>query len=187
MLTNSIAFSMSTDGGFTWSAPVQVNQTPTDIAPANQQAFVSSIQVAGDGAVGVTYYDFRFNDADPGLPTDYWFVHGRLNQSGVLHWGHELRLTEQSFDLEMAPDVGGGLLNTGGLFLGDYAGLAASGSNFMSFFARPFESNPANIFYRAIGRRTAGASDGEPVSLVLPTAGIPANTVHVRRETPRDA
>jgi hypothetical protein len=165
---NGIALSMSTGGGFSWSAPVQVNQTPTDIAPADRQAFVPSVQVAGDGTVGVTYYDFRFNDADPGLPTDYWFVHGRLNQAGVLHWGHELRLTDQSFDLETAPYADG-------LFLGDYASLAASGSRFMPFFAATDASDPADILFRAISRRTAGAPGGAPASLVVPTAGTTAD------------
>src|SRR5262249_11284776 len=37
---NDIAFSGSTDGGFTWSAPIRVNQTPLNVAPANRQAFL---------------------------------------------------------------------------------------------------------------------------------------------------
>ena len=63
---DAIAFSMSTDGGLTWSEPIQINQTPTDIDPGDQQAFLPTIQVAQDGTVGVTYYDFRFNDPQPG-------------------------------------------------------------------------------------------------------------------------
>src|SRR5205809_5924244 len=37
-----IAFSMSTDGGLTWSTPIRVNQTPLNIPPLNRQAFLRS-------------------------------------------------------------------------------------------------------------------------------------------------
>ena len=72
---NSIAFSMSTDGGFTWSAPIRVNQTPDNIPVGNRQAFLPSVAVNQDGVVAVTYYDFRHNTPAPGLPTDDWMVH----------------------------------------------------------------------------------------------------------------
>ena len=71
---NEIAFSMSTDGGFTWSLPIRVNQTPLSIPALNRQAFFPSITVASDGTIGISYYDFRFNDPGPGLPTDRWLV-----------------------------------------------------------------------------------------------------------------
>jgi len=64
---NSIAFSMSADGGLSWSAPIPVNQTPRRVAPGNRQAFLPSIAVAADGTIGISYYDFRFNDSRPGL------------------------------------------------------------------------------------------------------------------------
>src|SRR5262249_19581199 len=46
---NSIAFTMSTDGGLTWSAPIRVNQTPDTIPAANRQALVPTVAVAQDG------------------------------------------------------------------------------------------------------------------------------------------
>src|SRR5260370_31456277 len=58
----------------TWSVPIRVNRTPLDIPLVNRQAFFPSIAVAADGTIGVSYYDFRFNDANPGLPTDRWLV-----------------------------------------------------------------------------------------------------------------
>src|SRR5262249_34941133 len=51
----SIAFSMSTDGGFTWSTPIRVNQTPDDIPVGNRQAILPSVAVNQDGVVAVTY------------------------------------------------------------------------------------------------------------------------------------
>src|SRR5262249_35261839 len=130
--------------GFTWSEPIQINQTPTNIEPGNQQAFLPTIQVAQDGTVGVTYYDFRFNDPQPGLATDYWFVYARPDDPGGLtdpaNWAHELRLTNRSFDMERAP-------NARGFFVGDYVGLASAGNNFRAFWAQPGRMDPANIFF----------------------------------------
>jgi hypothetical protein len=160
---DAIAFSMSTDGGLTWSEPIQINQTPTGIDPGDQQAFLPTIQVAQDGTVGVTYYDFRFNDAQPGLATDYWFVHAHPDDPGGLtnpaNWAHELRLTNKSFDLERAPNT------VRGFFVGDYEGLAAAGNSFRAFWAQPGETDPANIFFRRIDkhhhRRDGGDDDHE--------------------------
>src|SRR5438105_4888901 len=64
---DDIAFSTSTDGGLTWSAPIKVNQTPTSIPAGNQQAFTPAVAVAANGTVAVTYYDFRNNTAAAGL------------------------------------------------------------------------------------------------------------------------
>ena len=33
------------------------------------------VAVAADGTIGVSYYDFRFNDATSGALTDYWLVY----------------------------------------------------------------------------------------------------------------
>jgi hypothetical protein len=144
---DSIAFAMSTDDGLTWSQPIQINQTPTDIPAGDQQAFRPSIAVAANGTVAVTYYDFRFNDPSPGLATDYWFVRGDPHGQGGLtnpaNWGDELRLTDSSFDIEKAPDVSGP-------FVGDYQGLAAVGNGFVTFFAQPHGTDPDSIFSRRI-------------------------------------
>ena len=68
---DTIYLARSTDGGSTWSAPKKkVDQTPNG-APA----FLPSVHVADNGAVGVTYYDLRNNDSGPALPTDVWIVH----------------------------------------------------------------------------------------------------------------
>ena len=67
---------ISTDGGFTWSAPIEINQTPATVPSGNQQAFTPAIRVAADGTIGVTYYDFRNNTSDRGTPPpDHFIVH----------------------------------------------------------------------------------------------------------------
>ena len=66
---DSIALSRSADGGLTWSAPVRVNSS------ASVPAFSPMVHVRGDGAIGVTYYDFRANTSDRStLLTDYWLA-----------------------------------------------------------------------------------------------------------------
>jgi hypothetical protein len=145
----SIAFSMSTDGGSIWSAPIQINQTPTNLsAMFDSSAFTPSIAVGRDGAVAVTYYDFRNQGTSPGAATDYWAVFGNPKGSGGLtnpaNWGNELRLTTSSFNILNAPSAGG-------WFLGDYEGLAAAGNNFEAFFSQAGAPFPqAHVFARQI-------------------------------------
>jgi BNR repeat-like domain/BNR/Asp-box repeat len=115
---DGIAASQSSDGGLTWSAPVQINGDP--LAPA----FTASVHVRRDGTVGVTYHDFRSNTADPAtLPTDTWLVRSR---DGVT-W-RESRVSKP-FDMAKAPVAGG-------LFVGDYQGLVSIGPVFIPFFAK---------------------------------------------------
>jgi hypothetical protein len=147
---NDIAFSMSVDGGFTWSAPIRVNQTPLNIPVSNRQAFLPTIAVARNGTIGVTYYDFRFNDANPGVPTDYWLVQCTPSwataPANPANWGNELRLTSTSFNLEACP------IKVTGYFLGDYLGLAAAGNGFISTFTQPDPNNGfGSIFARRVG------------------------------------
>ena len=152
----SIAFSMSTDGGYTWSTPIQVNQTPTNIPNGAQQAFEPSIAVAANGTVAVTYYDFRFNGTGPGLPTDYWLVEGQpgADLSNPANWGNEVRLTNTSFNMEAASV-------RRGYFIGDYQGLAAAGNDFDALFAATNGTDPGDIFFRdpvAFDSASAGVS-----------------------------
>src|SRR5215213_2916228 len=150
---DSIALSTSTDGGLTWSSAVKVNKTPTNIPTGNQQAFTPAVDVAEDGTVSVTYYDFRNNTPNPNtLSTDYWVVHCHASKKGGCsrgsQYGAEVRLTNAPFDMERAPVVGG-------YFLGDYEGLAndvaGEGTDFTPLFSRPQAVDPATIFFRRVG------------------------------------
>ncbi len=69
---DSIAFSESTDGGLTWSTPIEANQTPTNIPAADQQAFTADVAVSANGIVAVSYYDFRNNTGSGPTLTDRW-------------------------------------------------------------------------------------------------------------------
>jgi hypothetical protein len=115
---DGIVLSESTDGGMTWSAPVQINHDP------QVQAFTPSIHVRQDDAIGVTYYDLRHDTSDPTtLPTDLW-----LTRSGDGNTWRENHVTA-TFDLDRAPVAGG-------LFLGDYQGLVSIGPIFLPFFVK---------------------------------------------------
>jgi hypothetical protein len=149
---DSIALSMSTDGGQTWSVPIQVNQTPTDIPDADQQAFIPSVAVAADHTVAVTYYDFRNNTSAAGVPTDYWLVHASGDFANAASWTtDEKRLTSQADGVTGAPfDLENAANTSRGYFLGDYQGLAAAGSSFYALFTQAGSgaSDPSNIWFR---------------------------------------
>jgi hypothetical protein len=186
---NSIAFAMSTDGGFTWSAPIRINQTPDNIPIGNRQAFIPSIAVAADGTVAVTYYDFRNNTSDPGLPTDYWMVHAHANTdlTKPASWTSENRLSNSSFDMEQVF-----IIPEGWHFLGDYMGLSAAGSNFAALWAMPLNNpdgtiDPDSIFFRdplpvesgpvadsnGSGYPLAPGVNSSPSTLVFPSGRLP--------------
>jgi hypothetical protein len=150
---DSVALSTSTDGGLTWSSAVKVNNTPTNIPTGNQQAFNPAVDVAEDGTVSVTYYDFRNNTPKANtLPTDYWMVHCHASERGDCsqgsQYGAEVRLTNAPFNMERAPVARG-------YFVGDYEGLAndvaGEGTDFTPLFSRPQGVDRATIFFRRVG------------------------------------
>jgi hypothetical protein len=141
-----VAFSMSTDGGRSWSDPVAVNRTPADLPPGSRQAFSPSVHVAEGGAVAVTYYDFRHDDPAPEALTDHWLTWCHPQAADCANperWRDEVRLTEASFDILQAPSAGG-------LFLGDYFGLGSAGKEFVALFTQPHAGDPASAFARRV-------------------------------------
>ena len=147
---NDVAFSMSADGGLTWSTPIRVNHTPLRVPPANRQAFFPSIAVAGNGTIGVSYYDFRFNNTSPGLATDRWLIQchpsSTKSATSATNWNNEIRLTNTSFNMEaVVPSL------TGKFFLGDYFGLVGTSEGFAAVFAQPDDNNVTSIFWRRDG------------------------------------
>jgi hypothetical protein len=175
---NSIALSMSSDGGFTWSDPIQVNQTPNTVPAIDRQAWNPTIAVAADGTVAVSYYDFRNNTPAAGALADYWLAYCHPTASAPAtnpaNWS-EVRLTDSSFNLEQAPSRTS-LGFPGSFFLGDYEGLAAAGKNFAAVWGMPDGSatNQESIFFRTAAstpatstRPTAGTNGGTSLARVL--------------------
>jgi len=135
---STIVFTKSTDGGFTWSPLSRIDRSPGDV-----QAFTPSVHVASDGTVGVTYYDFRNNSPDPGLPTDQWFIHCHPTSdcTDPANWAENH--VDGSFDIENAATAGG-------YFLGDYDGLDSIGTTFTSFFSKTTSTDKDNTYLATI-------------------------------------
>jgi hypothetical protein len=168
---NSIAFTMSTDGGTTWSVPVKINKTPTTVPGIDQQAWRPAIAVAADGSVAVTYYDFRNNV--PGGPTltDYWLVHADAGTdlTNPANW-NELRLTDTSFDLQKAALASAGNAE----FLGDYESLVAAGNSFGAFFSMTTAAGGTHLFFRDPPPADNGALAGSDAPSLVPSAALGA-------------
>jgi hypothetical protein len=128
------------------------NQTPLNIRPANRQSFFPSIAVAADGTIGVSYYDFRFNN-NRNPATDRWLVQCHSSSTNLPSdsacWVSEIRLTDSSFNMAaVVPMV------SGDFFFGDYFGLATAGD--VATFAQPDNQNVTSIFVRRVGPAYAG-------------------------------
>ncbi|MEO8135137.1 MAG: sialidase family protein [Betaproteobacteria bacterium] len=154
-LRDNILLSSSSDGGLTWSGPLRINADPT------VAAFTPTVAVRTDGTIGVTYYDFRSNTADPRtLPTDYWLIR---SIDGIT-W-RESRVSGP-FDLAIAP-------NANGLFLGDYQSLASIGNVFVPFFAQTSDNdlNNRTDVYAVVARNASvSAAVGVPAKRVVEAA-----------------
>jgi hypothetical protein len=124
---DEIVFSQSTNGGLSWSAPIKVNKTPSNIPVGDRQAFTPSVHVANNGTVAVTYYDFRNNTPASGLPTDYWLVHCHASCTNGANWSEAH--VAGPFDMEKAPVARG-------FFVGDYEGLTSIGNDFLPLFVQ---------------------------------------------------
>jgi hypothetical protein len=77
--------------------------------PAGEPAVILSlhIAIAADGTIGVSYYDFRFNNPNPSLPTDRWLVQYHPTSTSAATdpacWDNEVRVTDSSFNMEAVP------------------------------------------------------------------------------------
>ncbi|MFQ5720453.1 MAG: hypothetical protein ACE5IK_12975, partial [Acidobacteriota bacterium] len=111
--------------------------------------------VSPSGAIGVSYFDFRFNDAAAGAHTDRWFIscHPEIASCDRFGTWQEARITDESFDIKAAPSAGG-------LFLGDYMGLAAAGDDFDVLFTQTGAGDRASAFHRRVRMSTDVAPRG---------------------------
>jgi hypothetical protein len=125
----------SRDPGGTW--------TSARVVEASSQTFLPTLGLAGDGTVGVTWYDFDGSHAGSGTPlTNLWL--GRSRDLGKT-WTRE-RL-DGPFDLRSAPrsDVGA--------FVGDYQGMVGLPHAFgvLYVLGRPRSGDlPTAVYYDTV-------------------------------------
>ena len=158
---DGIAFVRSTDGGLTWSPPVQVNGV------TGVQALTPTVNARADGTLGVTYFDMRNNSSDATtLPVDHWLATSR---DGVT-WT-DRRVTPASFEMGLAPVARG-------LFLGDYMGLVSSGTTFYPFYVRTTGdiTNRNDVFITPIGVPSVSTVSTEANARQRAAAEIPVFT-----------
>ena len=163
---DQIAFSKSTDGGLTWSAPVRINNRRFAT-----QAFTPAIRVDAGGNLAVVYYDFRNNDVgDAPLETDVWLVR---STDGGATWREE-RVTSVPFDMRAAPVARG-------FFTGDYIGLASAGTTFTPFWsASDFDPDGTDAF----GATASAPFGGELIVPDAAPAGLTAKDFPAQRGKP---
>lgn len=144
-----VAFTQSEDGGKTWSRVVRINRTPSSANVLRQQAIIPSVAVLADSTVVVTYYDYRFDRTSGGESADHWALFCPPGKSCERResWTGETRLTSTSFDMLDAPDAGG-------LFLGDYVGLAAAGKTAVPVYGVTTGTDLTVLKTRPVARST---------------------------------
>ncbi len=139
-----IAFSMSTDGGATWTSPIRVDQSPGD-----SPAFIPQITARANGTLAVQYYDLEnATTLAPDL-TDQFLVTCSTSCTSSTSWSAETRLsTSGSFNILTAPAT-----TSGAGFIGDYDGLAPTGSSFSSAFvmAKPISTGGSTDLFTNTG------------------------------------
>lgn len=101
---SEVYFQRSTDGGDTWSEPI--NLTDDDPVGGFDQ-FFPGISVAPNGRIDVAWYDFRndpfFSPGEAGnmgtaVGERYWDVYHTYSTDGGLTWSQNLRVTDRSID-----------------------------------------------------------------------------------------
>ena len=125
---DQVALSRSTDGGAHWSVPARVN------SKQDSPGMLPAIAVKQGGEVAVSFMDWRSLRAGDTktLPASYWLA---ISTNGASAFQEKPLST--SFDLLLAPD-------SGGLFLGDYTGLAACEGGYCAMFATTNTNRPDN-------------------------------------------
>jgi hypothetical protein len=138
-----ILFSLSTDGGLTWSSPIVIDQN----TPAGVDAMLPTIEVNSSHVVGVSYFDFRNNVPGGIASTDLWLLRCSAACSTTGSWSSETRVTPSSFDMSAAPVARG-------QFIGDYMGMTTSGTTFEPFFVQsgtpPVANGPTDAFFASV-------------------------------------
>jgi hypothetical protein len=141
-----VFFTMSSDGGTTWSSPARVNSDAT----SNDQ-WQPTIAVTTDGAhLGIFWYDRRL-DANNAM-IDYFGRVAAISGSTVT-FQPDLRISDQSFPAVFGHDEGGGPSDLGvnRVYMGDYDQAQADACNFYVTWGDNRLSTAPDIRFAKIG------------------------------------
>jgi hypothetical protein len=110
-----VSFTRSTDGGATWS-------TPVDLSQSTGHAFFPALEVEG-GNVDAVWYDSRLSTTSPTINNLDVFRRHAASSSGALSFGAPTRVTDQSFN----PNTASRFPVFCAPFIGDYIDLDRAG------------------------------------------------------------
>jgi hypothetical protein len=128
-----IYYVRSTDGGNTFSQPLKLN----DDATTNSQ-LLPSIAVAGDGRLGVKWWDRRNDPLNDSL-TDVYMT---ISTDGGASFGKNFRITDHNWVFgPVEPGFAAG-------YHGDYDGIAADGNSFFLSWSDERGNDPDVYFTR---------------------------------------
>ena len=113
---SNVYVTRSTDGGSSWTVPVEVNDVSTG------QHFFPTIAVSG-GIIDVAWYDSRFNTASPMTSLDVFFAD---SVDGGVSFSASVRVTNVSSNPGLVKRTDAPNWNEP--FMGDYFGIAATAS-----------------------------------------------------------
>jgi hypothetical protein len=97
--SSDIAFSKTTDGGNTWTAPMRINDDPLG---NSVDQFMPTVQVSPAGTVGVTWYDRRYDPAH----ADYDLAYSESTDGGAT-WSANQRVSDVSSNADNLQDYKG--------------------------------------------------------------------------------
>lgn len=125
---SDVFYIRSTDGGASFSAPLKLNDDPT-----NTTQLLPAIAAADDGALGVKWWDRR---NDP-INDDLTDVYMTISSDGGASFKKNFRLTDHNW--AFGPSEFGS-------YHGDYDGLAAEGDKFFACWSDERASDPDVYF-----------------------------------------
>ncbi|MBI3659855.1 hypothetical protein HY230_05215 [Candidatus Acetothermia bacterium] len=145
----------SEDGGKTWSNPVRVNDDHN-----NSDQFFPTVAVAGDGTVGVAFYDRRNDPAN--IKMDVYLA---ISTDGGKTFAPNKRLTEVSF----SPAEPLSLFR--GCYMGDYIYMDADDENFYTTWGDGRNEGRTWKLRAAMGYPRNGAAVASVGKLVFAVGG----------------
>ncbi len=111
---SNVMFTRSTDGGVTWTIPLQINDVVTG------QHFFSTISVSG-GTISIAWYDSRLGQLSNGTITALNVFYAN-SKDGGLTFSPNIRITSTSFNPNIVERAD---FSDQEIFMGDYIQIAA--------------------------------------------------------------